>query len=143
MKKRTIAIISVIAVLGVAFTIIGIYFNNVFFPDDYGKKYEEVWVSKDKNISFIRDNKKGFDGQNCLYRANYLNNNPDYSMYVCTVAFTPFFDVYINGWNVLSGESHYNPITHTMEVTIDTVNKDSPYEIPYKVGDVIEFKQSE
>ncbi len=142
MKKKTIITISVIFLLFLVFTIFTIYLNFVFSPDDYGEKYEKVWSSKDGNITFILDNKKGFYGPNNEYRCNYLNNNSDYSR-ECTIAFSPFFNMYISGSEILSGESYYNPITQTIKVTIDYINTDSIFKTSYKVGDVIEFKQSE
>ncbi len=137
MKKVFKIIVPVILIMLCAFEF-GFYINNSFSPDDYGKKYEEVWVSKDKNISFIRDNKKGFDGQNCEYRANFKNNNPEYSM-DCTISFSNMFELRIYADLILLGDSDFNSITQTMKVKIDDVNPESPYKLPYKKGDIIEF----
>ena len=142
MKKKTIITFAVMILLPVFFAFIYINLSNIFAPDDYGKEYEKVWVSTDGNISFIQDNKKGFSGHNYEYRADFLNNNPTYST-ECTVAFDSFFTLHLSGSEILSGESDYNPITHTMKVTIDYVNTKSSFKAPYKAGDIIEFEEAE
>ena len=147
MKKKPIIILSVIPVLVLSFIFAAIHFNNIFSPDDYGKKYEKLWKSKDGNISFIMDNKKGYYGHNCGYAADFLNNNPDCSGMECTLGFDPIFTLHVSGAEVLVGDSEYNPITQIIKVKIINIGTDerydTPYKTPYKVGDIIEFEQAE
>ncbi len=140
--EKVIKIIVVSALVLLCAFELGFSVYNAFLPDDSGKEYEQVWVSKDNNISFIRDNKKGFDGQNCEYRADYKNNNPEYST-DCTISFSNMFELRIYADLILLGKSDFNSITQTMKVTIEDVNPDSPYKLPYKAGDVIEFIKQE
>lgn len=126
--KPFIIVVSSLLVIMIVLTGAYLYYE-VFVPNDYGKQYEQVWVSEDGNITFTTQNSKGFYGPHSGGDGTIKidNKSCEFSLGYGGSLLSSFCIVYINNQDVLSGQGFYNPITQTYTVTYDDGDVDDKY----------------
>ena len=138
--KKIIVFICIFFVIVLIFTGIKIVFT--FCPDDYGDKYNQEWISEDKHITFVTNNKKGLMSAdfNC-YDGEYVIDN---SVYKVRLNFEGHCDIVIYKGESLTtqslafGDYNYNMISQKLIIQVESVDFNNSIYCP---GDLLVFSK--